>query len=366
MDANIEEIAVRVVPEFISMSHVITISPPSAERVVDATHLPVIIDAFFDDKGRTVSERTIEDYRNDMRPFLQWWRECETIHGGRLSAEALENFLRWCKSDYRNSFGQPPSSYTLRRVTKRLRQILMWAHNQGYVPVAIHEMVTLYHDPGREKYYPSISELARLLHAPRGIYRVRDAALMAFAISTGARRMEIAHARIENLTFATPLEDLSCSSDHSGHILLRVVKGDRSGEGLGRLSVFDWKAGLLVKAWLRSSGEEAGSLFGLGIAGIQKIVRDASMLCELPDLHPHAFRSALIDYWVDKHMDSGAMADIALKLQVGHAIDKSVATNHYIDYRNRRKILRWLQHYHTSPLEEIDIDWIRYPVHIEP
>jgi integrase len=223
------------------------------------------------------------------------------------------------------------------------------------------------HDYAAGKYWLKQQDIAQIVHAPLGKERVRDTALVAFALSTGARRNEIVNAKVENMHFATDLSNLRVGDDHSGYVHLRVVKGDSEGTGKGRYSAFCSKTGLLLKTWLRCWGESKGNAFVLGYVGLQNITRCISVTCGLPELHPHAFRSAHIDYWAFKHANAGMMASIALKLQVGHAIDGHDfgATVSYINTSNPWRNMEIIKKFHCSPLDEIEIDWARFPVHIE-
>jgi len=335
-------------------------------RVVDAQEMDALMDAFMADRVKETHKATAAGYRREIEPFRRWWRESSAIHNHKLAQEIFDVFIHWCEHNYRNSHGDKASSYTLHKITVRVRHMLTWAHQMGYVPTNITELCPLYHYRDAVKYYPKPQELAAIIKAPTGKERVRDTAFLAFSLSTGARRNEIVNAKIENLTFATPLSNLQVGADHSGHIHPRVVKGDPEGAGKGRDSVFCSKTGILLKAWIRSIGATRGSIFGLGYVGIQNVIRNVAISCKLTDVHQHAFRSAFIDHWAFKHAHAGMMASLALKLQVGHVIDKGEfgATSFYINTSNPWRNLELIKQFHCSPLDDIEIDWARYPVHV--
>lgn len=79
---------------------------------------------------------------------------------------------------------------------------------------------------------------------------------------------------------------------------------------------------------------ESGSLFGLTDNGIQLMVRRIGAIAQLPRIHPHAFRHCLIDYWREANATAGIMADLALKMHVGHALPKSDVTTRYQNWSN--------------------------------
>lgn len=349
-DSPMSDLAIRVAPD----------------RTVAAREMETLIDAFIADKTNDNHKKTMEGYVREVAPFRRWWREFSHIHDFVLSAETFKAFIHWCENDYRNAYGEPASTYTLHKITVRVRHILTWAHEKGYVSASITELCPLYHHRDTVKYYPGQEELAALVNAPAGKERVRDMAFLAFSLSTGARRNEIVNAKVQDVVFNTPLENITVGDDHGGHVHLRIVKGDSEGVGKGRDSVFCSKTGLLLKIWIRSIGEMHGNIFGLGYVGIQNIIRNIAVSCNIPDIHQHAFRSAFIDHWSFKHANTGYMAAIALKLQVGHAIDKGEfgATGYYINTNNPRRNLELIKQFHCSPLDLIDVDWFRLPVQI--
>lgn len=343
----------------------LAISPPTGERIIQAEHLRALIDAYLTEKARTAKRPDCAiGYEHNLAPFLSWWNECPEDHNYNLSATILDRFVKWARDEYTNSRGQRASINVLARATKQVRAVLRWGHDNGFIPVAIHELCPLITDPGRSKYFPEPHELYALINAAEGLTRLRDAALIAFSVSTGARRHEVANALAENVEFDTPITDVSIRSTHSGFVKLKVVKGDPHGSGLGRISGIDNTAGLLLKCYMAAAGIESGPLFGLTDQGIAKAVRTLGKRAGLPEIHPHAFRSALIDYWHDKHAEAGYLADIALRLHVGHAQDRRYATIHYIDLRNENKIKKRIRAYLVSPLQEMGFDWTKWPVHI--
>lgn len=339
--------------------------PTEVRRTVDATHFPQLVESFLTDKQRHCTARTYVGYVNDLNPFLEWWSDSAPTYEHTFDEEVFADFIDWLDSGYRNRFGHQSTGYTKWRTTKRLRQLLIYAHQKGYVPVSIFDMCPLYEDPGRLKYFPTVEELYRIIHAAEGETRLRDAAIVAFAISTGARRFEIANAEMRHLVFDTPLTQVSTSGIHTGYIRLLKVKGDAEGRGIGRISLFDSVAGLLLKLYLRSVNRTQGTVFGVSDTMIFNIVERLGRRCGIGEIHPHAFRSALVDWWSDVHVRQGHMADIALKLQIGHAVPKEHAIYRYIDTRNEQKTLRRIREFHTSPLLGMAWDWSLWPAHLE-
>lgn len=205
------------------------------------------------------------------------------------------------------------------------------------------------------------NELSLMLAQPAGEHRLRDTAVIAFLVSTGARRFETANAQIDLMTFATPLTDIALGNNHTGWVWLRRVKGDRDGAGAGRPVAFCTIAGLLLKIYLRSVGRTSGTIFDMSDNAIGLMVDRHANAAGVPLISPHGFRRMLADYWDETHGLSGRAA---LKRQLGHTSTVGdVTERHYIS-RNHRRIARELQKWHTSPLAELTLDWTQYPVHI--
>ena len=215
--------------------------------------------------------------------------------------------------------------------------------------------------PELDLYFPDLKEIERLLAAPAGETRLRDLACMAFLLSTAARRVEAALAVVENLEFNTSPTNIAVGADHCGSCWLRHTKGDAAGEGPGRDVVFCSTAGLLLKCYLRSAGRTEGRIFDLTDSGIGQMIEKHAETAGLPRLSPHAFRRLFSDHWDEVHGDA---LRTVLKKQLGHSLKGSdVTEKHYIS-RNRRRIVREIMRYHVSPLDAIQIDWSRLPVHI--
>lgn len=341
-------------------SVMLTIAPP-VEKQVDAAALPTLIEDFLKAKQRQIAASSVEGYRLDLAPFLAWW---DARGDPILTDDSFIEMTKWIEGNYRNGFGQPASPQMIWRTTKRVRQLLTWAHSKNYVAVSLVDMCPLYPDPGRDKYFPDADDITAMLASCTGDTRIRDVALILFATATGARRFEIAATEVEHIEFDTPMTNLDASETHTGFVHLRTVKRDTKGKMRPRWSMFDSSTGLMLKAYIRTF-DVRGSLFGLTDSGIQLMVRRVAHDAHLPRAHPHAFRAALIDYWREVNATSGPMADIALKLQVGHSLnsntDVTMVYQNFQDWRRNRERIR--THY-RSPVEQVPIDWQRYPVHI--
>jgi integrase len=340
----------------------LALSLPS-ERIVEAGNLDAIIDAYITETGQSITPDALKNYENHLRPFRRWWIECADQHQQQLSRNTLRAYVLWLETDYHNAYGVAPSDYAINKSLALVRRVLRWAFHAGCVTQDISELVPHYEASEKEKYFPEIAELNTILHSIDTPTAVRDTAIWCFLLATGMRRMEIAEAQASELTFNTPLECLRVGDDHGGYIRLRKVKGDSEGKGKGRYSVFDSTTGLLLKAWLRGSRHKDGSIFGLGDDGIRMVINDTAKHAGIDRMHPHACRDAFISWWVAANVERGPWADAALRLQVGHKPLKGDSQTPYLS-KNRNWILRQIRAFYTTPLDAIQLDWRRYPVHI--
>lgn len=347
-------------PREVSQLNTLSLALPQ-ERIVEASNLPAIIDMYLEDRRSTISPKAHKNYRVHLRRFSRWWRECADDHQNQLSQATMKHLVNWLENEYLGNMGQPATPYNIAHTLVLLRRVLRWSYDKGAISQDVSELVPVYDAKKRPKYWPKAPELERMINACAGAYRVRNMALWAFMISTGARRNEVSNAMIENLTFNTPITDLRLGSDHMGVIHFRIVKGDSAGKGDGRRSLFCSKTGLLLKLWLLFSGRTEGTIFDLYEAGIRKMINTCAQRAGIERMHPHACRSAFMSYWVRRNAKGGNFADIALRFQVGHALVSGDAQIHYLSEDPEWR-MDLIKEFYCSPMDEINIDWSRLPV----
>lgn len=341
------------------------LSLPERRQSIDATLLPEIIELYLSTKlaTGTITARTEKNYRNNLNPWFEYWRVCAGQHANLLSPEILAQALAWMRTDYRNVRERTPHETSIRHCWVRLRQVFNWAYKNNCTGTTnLAEWCPPLPEADPTAHFPTMQELAAILAQPAGESRLRDIAVIAFLVSTGARRYEAAHAEVKTLTFATPLTNIAPGADHSGWLVLRKVKGDAEGRGPGRPACFCSTCGLLLKCYLRSVDRREGKLFDMSDSAICQMVDKHAHAAGVPLVSPHGFRRMLADYWDEVH---GIGGRAALKKQLGHAIAAGdVTERHYIS-RNQRRVAREIGKWHVSPLALIPLDWTRFPVHIE-
>lgn len=341
-------------------------SYPQAHEVIQAQLLEELIEIYLDhlESSGAVSRQTVVNYRIHLRPFQEYWRLHAPAHNYLLTREVLQEAYVWIRKEYRNQHGRPPAYTTVQDCFNRLHSCLNWLYKSNCTgTVNASDWCPRLRKVPNPQYFPTLGEMERLIRAPSGPHRLRDTALMAFLLATGARRLETAHVLTRDVTFLTPASDLILGHDHRGHCWLRRVKGDRDELGAGRYVVFGTEAGLLLKAYIRSADRQPDDhLFGLSDSGIGQVIERHTSAIGLPEISPHAFRRAFAEYW-DDHYRRGNR--ILLKLQLGHSLKGGdVTEDHYINQANYRRVIRDLLAHYVSPLQSIHLDWTAYPVTI--
>lgn len=341
------------------------LSLPERRQYIEATLLPQVIELYMADRlgSGAISPKTAANYRAYLAPWEAFWHQQAAVYDYRLSPEIFRAATEWIRTQYRNKRGWKADENAVAYCFKRLRQVLKWAYENNCTGnMNIMDWCPALENVPTDVLFPSIDEMRLIFAQPAGEFRLRDLACMAFLLSTGARRMEVAKAEVEALTFVTPVTNLAVGEDHRGYCELRHVKGDAEGTGRrARVVVFGTEAGLLLKAYLRTVHRTSGPVFGMSDVAIGQMVERHALAAGIEDMSPHAFRRCLADYWDEVH---GAAGREALKKQLGHSVGSpDVTEKHYIS-RNQRRIARELLKMHVSPLAQVGLDWATLPVHM--
>lgn len=348
---------------------VLSLNLPTQHTVIDASLMPQLIELYFDHKRPSLGGRTERTYRDHIRPFVAFWNDCHHIHEQTISVSVMRQFHDWLRNDYKTARNTPPAENTISHCLTVVKQLFEWMYRSECTDgVPIQKWVPHVPLVQPEVYFPTKEELQLLIDQVVGYdgpWRLRDASVITFALSTGARATEIAKAKIENLTFVdTPIDDVSVKSKHRGYVYLENVKGDMEGtKNKGRYVVFGSKAGLFLKCWMRYSMRTSRIYnFEHGHAIYQMIGRHIDRIenpGEATAFSAQSLRRAFSDNW---DAVGGVSKRLPLKLQMGHSLKGDVTQAHYINGQNKRRIAQQILEEHISPLDNLEIDWTRFPV----
>lgn len=334
---------------------------PQRQPEVEAEGLESFIDMFLEDKAQKCLPSTVEHYIAHMKPFKQWWADYGKENGHRLSPQAFRTFDKWMAADYINGLGDKATNYALHKTSLLLADFCQWLMTNGCIDAPMVGWVVDHPLKRTPQFFPDAADVEKLFtYADAQDQRIQYMAMFSFMFGTGMRRMELAGALIQNLSFKTPASNLSVEADHRGHVWLERTKGDEP-----RFAAFGQKVGLMLKCWLRCSGRTSGQIFGLADAGVAMVMKRAADRSGVNELSCHAARRAFCDFWMDKH-ERDPFAMTILKLQVGHSLhDKDdVTSTRYINLANTKKVLDRLYTYHVSLVDGLEVDWSKWPVHV--
>ena len=313
------------------MSEMYEISLKPPEPTINGKLLVPLIDLYIQQKAKKLKPETMVNYGFLLDRFCEWWQEIGPLHDWVLSPSLLSDYNEWLKT-YKTKYGDDLSVQGQRDSLRRLRQVFAWAYKHYKIPADISGWVDVPAPPPRPpKSFPVaiVEKLLRacdLSHDP-----VRDKAIIAFFVGTGARLRETAYLEIEDVTF---------DADHSGTAFLhRKTKFGKSRE-----VAFGPITGQYLIDWLEQHGRLSGTLFAVGPMGIYRAVREASERAGTRDVikGPHDLRRLFTTYWTAAQPGQGY--GLLLSRQLGH---ESYSTTE-IYARNTIEDIR--RHY-VSPLD---------------
>lgn len=266
----------------------INMTLPRPPEPIDATLLPELVDLYMQyDRTRRVQPSTVANNRYALRLFLRW---LDAQPHKLLDAAALSHYLVWLDGDYHTAAGRRLRPSNLAYYCARLRRFFSWCHSQGCTSgIDLAALLPVVDKIKPSTYFPTLNNLQKMFDAallremPR--LRLRDTALLATLLATGARRSEIASAQRIDTHW----------DEAGGYLHLRKVKGNMSGDGPGRQVVFDGSTARLLRMWIDASN--GATLFETHQTNVYEIVRTHAIAAGVPRISPHALRRAFADYW---------------------------------------------------------------------
>jgi len=283
---------------------------------LDGTYLNWLIEQYLIDRRARVDVVTARSYGCRLRIVMEWWCGVGSAQHWRLKASDLRLFERHLRERVSANSGKP-LAYTYRKgILQSLREVLQWAHTNGYTDHNYSGWVPVAYGTKERRRAANEDELLRLLaecdNSPR---RVRDRAIIAVFIGMGLRCAEVSSLDVENIHFA---------ADCSGYANVRGkrTKANRDGK---RDAAFEAATGRLVAEHIAALGTSSGPLFvsyrakrleTYTLYGIvKKLIARAGLEKQIQACHD--LRRAFTTYYA-RHKTGGASADLRRR-QLGHA-----------------------------------------------
>lgn len=255
---------------------------------------------------RAASAHTLRAYRGDLGSL-------EISMGSRSALDAnVGDIRRWLAT-----LDGAPSS-TQRRLGC-LRTFFRWAMREGLVERSPAERLRA---PRVTRPRPRVLEVDEAHRLAEGTQNLRDRAIVEVAYGSGLRVSELAGLDVGDVDM------------NNGTVTVRAGKGRKD-----RVVPLGAKGCEAVGNWLE--GRSDGPLFTnrhgrrISVRGLYDIVRNRSLVQDLPGVHPHALRHSFATHLL------GGGADIrAIQEMLGHASLSTTARYAHVDADQLREAYR--------------------------
>lgn len=302
-----------------SSNHAVEVGSITRSPIVptlDGTHLAWLIDQYLHDRRARVDAVTARSYACRLNIVVAWWCEVGPRQQWRLRASDLALFERHLRQRVSANSGKPLAFTYRKAILQSLREVLQWAHTNGYTDHNYSGWVPAAYGTKERRRAANEEELLRLLaecdNSPR---RVRDRAIIAVFIGMGLRCVEVSNLDVENIHFA---------ADGSGYANVRGkrTKANRDGK---RDAAFEVATGQLIAEHIAALRTPTGPLFvsyrykrlaPYTLYGIvKKLIVRAGLEKQIQACHD--LRRAFTTYYA-RQKTGGASADLRRR-QLGHA-----------------------------------------------
>lgn len=317
---------------------------PQCPRL-NAALLPELIERYLSDMARRVQAKTVTGYQFKLQYVLDWWREAGPQSDWLLGVDELADLGKHLES-LTTQKGEPLGYHSRNDVLRRLRQVLRWAFERGYVPIDLSvDVPEARGEPPLHKPVELDALEAMLQTALTTSHPIRNQAIVATLAGTGIRCEECAALQTNQVTLY---------ADGSGYISLTLTKNDKP-----RFAAVDEPTGRYLRAWLSVLGERSQWLFPsrigsgyrpLSPSGIYKVVVD---LAEAAGVRaqvcgPHDLRRMFATQWNRKLRGNGYGQ--LLQKQLGHA---SWATTEKYSLQDIGDVLEVMRQEAASPMAQL-------------
>jgi integrase len=225
---------------------------------------------------------------------------------------------------------------------RRARQLLKWLYTSGRLPIDLSQWLPKPADPPARTRVLRADEIVKLFAAIPDSFRVRNMALLAFLIETGARRMEAANVRWQDVEHA--------ADTYRGAAYLPKTKGYLRTDKT-RTVVFGEVTGKLLQMLRVVQSPSADErVFRISNVGVRQVMET---LADRADVRfsAHDLRRTFSTYWMRTCVaPNPSLAEQLLNFQLGHTSERkaTVARKHYI-VLDPTDVLR----YYVSPLDDV-------------
>jgi integrase len=202
---------------------------------------------FIQSRRQGVSERTLQYYRDCLRPFVRSFE---------ITPQGINSFLS------KLTCGNAKANYY-----RVIKTFCNWLFKQGYIES--NPIVKVDRPKVSEKLLPAITDEQLNILLSR-LESVRDRCILSLFFDSGLRVSELANIKSEDI-------------DWDSNVVKVIVKGNREAK-----AAFTPKTAMLLKEYLSSNGHNQ-TLFGVSISGIKTMLRRLHEATGIA-CNPHAFR----------------------------------------------------------------------------
>ncbi len=311
------------------------ISPTAAADTVAASVLTSLIPTYLEDSvAHGIAPSTRDIYWRQLAPFVVWWNENGPAHDWQLSYELLRQYPRWLFEEHEFA------AATVETYAQRVRQLMKWLYKSGRLPIDISQWIPRGATGKPRTRILTPDEISRLFGAIAGGYRVRNLALLAFLLETGARRIEAANVRWQDLEFPERWRGYAYLPRVKGYMLTDKTRTVAFGTVTGKL--------VQLHRVLQEPSDDP-RVFRVSNVGIKQVVVKLAAKTQI-DFSAHDLRRTFATHWM-RHCEAvnPSLAEQLLDLQLGHS-NPSITRQHYVVLSH----VDVLQHY-VSPLDGLTI-----------
>jgi integrase/recombinase XerD len=289
----------------------VTINLETARPRLKADDLPALVTHYLNERSFHLDPLTIKGYRLYIDYFLVWWEVEGPKRDWMLDENTFGEYIQ-----YLQGISARLGWHSRHTALRRLRQLLRWANQRGYISVDFAEFVPPLKGNAKPKLPVHLDVLRSLLEACKETNEPeRNQAIIAVLAGTSVRSEECAALRVE---------DIVLYEDGSGLITLSVAKNDKL-----RTVAFDPDTATFLCEWIVMLPYDKGPLFpsridrnsGMPIPltphGIYRVVRKLADWGEVADQiqGPHDLRRMFATTWGRIAEGQGSL----LQKQMGHS-----------------------------------------------